>query len=459
MPTVKRIGGPVNQSRGIQRGIGVALATFVLIVAGGLTGAASQAATGPTTLHGVGVVTDTLVDTHRPTPAHGPNPELPSRTLVTTILYPAQDNTNLGSPIQGATPDRSSGPYPLIVFGHGLGATPQAYEALLSRWAAAGYVVAAPLFPLTNANTPGGLVPDDVFNQPGDMSFVISAVLEASAQNTGTLAGLVDPHAVGAAGHSEGAITTLGFFNTCCRDPRVKAAEVLDGDPQAYASGHYDYRGAPPMLLVHGTADALLPYSQMVGVFNSAKGPKGLLALNGAGHANWLTPSSTWFSSALQATTDFFAAYLRGDKAALTRIPAAGQPGVSTMHFVAKPGSTTTIPTVPQTKTDRHATVTPHTNLTNGQTVTVTWSGYLPGKVVNIVECSSNSAAGCDIATGRILTPDPTGKGTASLQIVEGQVGVGVCDATHPGCEVAVNDAGLEADPAATIRLPITLAP
>ena len=103
--------------------------------------------------------------------------------------------------------------------------------------------------------------------------------------------------------------------------------------------------------------------------------------------------------------------------------------------------------------------MTPHTNLTNGQTIAVHWSGYLPGKVVNIVECSSNSAAGCDIAPGRILTPDPTGKGTASLQIVEGSVGTGVCDAAHPRCEVAVNDAGLEADPAATIRLPITFAP
>jgi hypothetical protein len=127
------------------------------------------------------------------------------------------------------------------------------------------------------------------------------------------------------------------------------------------------------------------------------------------------------------------------------------------MYFVPKPGSTTTIPTVPQPRTNLHATVTPHTNLANGQTVTVAWSGYTPGKVVNIVECSSDNAAGCDIAGGRILTPDPTGKGTVSLEIVAGQVGTGVCDAAHPGCQVAVNDAGLQA-PAATVRIPITFA-
>ena len=110
----------------------------MLIGAGGFTGTASYAAAGAATPHAVGVVTETFVDTHRPTPSHGPNGELPSRTLVTTIWYPAQGNATVGTPVQRATPDRSGGPYPLIAFGHGLGATPQVYEGLLSRWAAAG---------------------------------------------------------------------------------------------------------------------------------------------------------------------------------------------------------------------------------------------------------------------------------------------------------------------------------
>ena len=101
--------------------------------------------------------------------------------------------------------------------------------------------------------------------------------------------------------------------------------------------------------------------------------------------------------------------------------------------------------------------VAPSTNLTNGQSVTIHWSGYLPGKTVNVVECSSDNATGCDIAGGRILTPDPTGTGSISLTIVEGKVGTGTCDATHVGCQIAVNDAGLEA-PSATVRIPITFA-
>src|SRR5690349_8633597 len=38
--------------------------------------------------------------------------------------------------------------HPLIVFAHGFALTPERYVALLGAWAAAGYVVAAPVFPL-----------------------------------------------------------------------------------------------------------------------------------------------------------------------------------------------------------------------------------------------------------------------------------------------------------------------
>jgi len=434
------------------------LGGVVVLLAGCSASSASKPPPRSATTFAVGVMTETFVDHSRITPANGDEPKLPDRTLVTTIWYPAKGGVHTTTPIQGAAPDRSGGPYPLIVFGHGLGATPEVYEGLLSRWAAAGFVVAAPRFPLTSSNAPGGLDPNDVFNQPKDMSYVITSVLRDSARSTGTLSGLVAPHEVGVAGHSEGAITTLGFFNSCCRDARIKAAEVIDGDPEAYPSGSYHFGGDPPLLVVHGTADALLPFSQMVGVYNSAKGPTGLLALEGADHVAWLAPSSKWFNSAVETTTDFFDAYLRGDTLALNRIVGDGQPGVSRVYFAPSPGSTTTIATVPQPKTHLRATVSPTTNLTDGQSVTVDWSGFQPGKVVNIVECSSASATGCNISGGHILTPDPTGTGTVSLRIVAGRVGSGLCDAAHPGCEVLVNDAGLET-PTATIRIPITFAP
>ena len=395
------------------RGVRTAFVVCVLIVASCFTGAVSYAAKS-TTSHAVGVFTETLVDTSRPTPASGTNPARPERTLVTTIWYPAKGNAKSATPRDGATPDRSGRPYPLIVFGHGLGGSPKFYEALLSRWAAEGYVVAAPLFPLTSSETPGGTDAADTASQPGDVSYVITQVLKASARRTGPLSGLVDPHAIGVSGHSNGAITTLALAaNSCCPDHRIKAAAVLSGDPEEFAGGHYDYTRAPPMLLLHGTDDVLLPYSQAVDVFNDAQGPKGLLTLDGADHSTWLQPSSKYFASAFKATSDFFAAYLRGNQAARRRIAHDGQQGVTTMHFVPKRGSTTTIPTVPKPTTNRKASVTPTTNLTDGQMVTVTWSGYIPGKVVNIVQCSRarrRAVTRATSSTARSSRPTPTAR-------------------------------------------------
>src|SRR5579864_8232198 len=63
-----------------------------------------------------------------------------SRVLTTYVRYPTA-----GRP-----------PYPLVVFGHGFAVTPGLYATLLDAWARAGFVVAAPLFPVENANAPGG---------------------------------------------------------------------------------------------------------------------------------------------------------------------------------------------------------------------------------------------------------------------------------------------------------------
>jgi len=100
---------------------------------------------------------------------------------------------------------------------------------------------------------------------------------------------------------------------------------------------------------------------------------------------------------------------------------------------------------------DLKATVTPRTGLTDGQVVTVKWSGFTPGATINIVQCSSHvpgDATACDLKTGKILQPNPTGSGSLPLDIVVGPVGNGICDAAHPVCDVVVNDGG-SLDPAA----------
>ena len=54
-------------------------------------------------------------------------------------------------------------------------------------------MVAAPVFPLESADAPGGPDESDLVNEPGDISFVISQLLAASAAPGGALSGLIDP--------------------------------------------------------------------------------------------------------------------------------------------------------------------------------------------------------------------------------------------------------------------------
>jgi fermentation-respiration switch protein FrsA (DUF1100 family) len=405
----------------------------------------------------VGVVTETFVDTHRTTAANGACPALRSRTLVTTIWYPASVVTASSTPVPGAPPARGAAPYPLIVFAHGFSATPQGYEPLLASWASAGFVVAAPLFPLSSGLSRCGANAGDAVNQPGDMSDVITDVLRLSARSSGPLAGLVDAHKVGAAGHSDGAITTLGLVaNTCCHDPRVKAAVIMAGTPEPFPHGHFDFALAPPLLLVHGTDDSLVPYGASITVFNRTHGPKGLLTVIGGDHG-----SAASVADAGAAGVDFFDAYLRGQTDALGRLRADVQPGATSLHLAATPGSRATLPTVPVPVLHLQATVTPHKGLVGGQSVTITWKGYSAGKVVNILECNAsdrtaNSAAACDFANAKILQPDPTGAGSVTMQVVEGKVGNGVCNAAH-SCFVIVNNAS-STDRADSVLVPITFA-
>ena len=278
-------------------------------------------------VHAVGDRTETYIDTHRPTAAWGSAPALLTRTLVTTILYPARGSPSSGPPLAGASPDHGGAPYPLIVFAHGLGADPKLYISLLSYWAAAGFVVAAPQFPLSSDETPGGPDGGDVINQPGDMSFVITSVLATSAQPGGLLSGMIDPPAIGAAGHSNGAITTLGLVaNTCCRDQRVKAAVVMAGTTEAFPGGHV--RPGPGAAAPPGSRHrrCARPLQRRGGrVQRCPRGPKGLLSIKGGDHgaAAGLTASSA--ATVQRTTTDFFDAYLRGDHAARAVLTTAGQ--------------------------------------------------------------------------------------------------------------------------------------
>jgi dienelactone hydrolase len=316
---------------------GVAVATLMLglMTAGGNVAIARAATAGategvarpprvvPIGTYGLGKIDVTFVDASRPTNANGSSPELASRTLRTAIYYPALVPSG-GDAIPNAppAPPGNSGRYPLILFSHGLGGQATFYVEVLKAWASAGYVVAAPAYPLSNINAGGGFIRAngfaDVANQPADATFVINQVL---TRQEALLGGIVAPKRIGASGHSLGGSTTYALgYSTCCRDRRVKAAIPMSAcaglveDP-----GGYFRDDATPLLILHGDADR--SYQRAVEAFAAAKPPKFGLTFVGAGHNEPFTglPAGVQAMALTHGTVDFWDRYLKDDKTALKR--------------------------------------------------------------------------------------------------------------------------------------------
>ena len=245
-----------------------------------------------------------FVDHSRGTDASGSASASPTRAMPTKIFTPADGQ-----------PGR---PYPLVVFAHGSGGLGTGYDVLLRTWAAAGYVVAAPALPGSTDKEARGDWTVDLPNFPADVRFVVDEVLEAAA-------GAVDPGRIGVAGHSMGGMITLSVAgNTCCHDPRMKAAVVLAGRETPFGSGQFWARIRTPVLLVHGDADTSVSYADGRRAYANAPPPRFLLTILGGDHG---APYSADTSDAqarvvVDATLAFFDHYLKGITDALGHLRA-----------------------------------------------------------------------------------------------------------------------------------------
>lgn len=219
-----------------------------------------------------------------------------SRPVTTYLWYP---------------PAADRGPWPLVVFGHGFATTPFRYRRLLRAWAAAGYLVAAPVFPLGNAHAPGGPDENDIVNQPRDMSFVISRLLAADASAANPLHGLVDPLRIAVAGQSDGAETAFATaYQRPWHDRRVRAAVILSG---AELGGHVALASqTAPLLAVQGTADRINPAKYTFQLFHAVGRPKFLLLLRRADHLGPYTVPGARLAAVEQVSIAFLDHYLGG---------------------------------------------------------------------------------------------------------------------------------------------------
>ena len=254
-------------------------------------------------------------------PGHGLRP----RTLATVVRYPTTGPASHVD-VRDAPPDRTAGPFPLVVFGHGFAVTPGTYAALLRAWAAAGFVVAAPVFPLENANAPGGPDESDLVNQPADMTFVITQMLAADTNPRALLAGTIAPREVAVSGQSDGGETALAVaYDGFYLDPRIRAAVILSGAriPGPLSQLTFSVTG-PPLLATQGTADTVNLPRNTYRFFAAAHRPKYLLRLLGAPHLPPYTTEEPQLGIVERVSIAFLDRYLKGAADGTAQMRSAG---------------------------------------------------------------------------------------------------------------------------------------
>ena len=247
----------------------------------------------------------TVVDTTRGTNAE-PNRNIaaqPTRTLPVMLLVPD-----------------GPGPFPLFEFSHGVRGTGPNLEGFLTPIAEAGYVVAAPTFPLTSG--PEGTIFDYV-NQPGDVYFVIDEVIKMSADAADPLHGLVDPERIALGGHSLGAMTTYGAgYNSCCAQERIDGVILLSAVEAPFPNGDYSVLPPTPLLLAHGAMDNTISVDGSDKIYPLATGPTMYLRFPDGTHSSILRDDAQ--SELLrQAITAWLDKWLLDDSAGLDALPAA----------------------------------------------------------------------------------------------------------------------------------------
>ena len=271
----------------------------------------------------VGLRIETFVDRSRT--LRLANGTVEPRTLVTEVRYPAAGPAGAND-VRNAPAARAAEPYPLVIFGHGFAVTPAPYAPLLDAWARAGYVVAAPVFPLASPLAPGGPTEADLVNEPADMSFVISRMLAQSTRASGPLSGLLERNRIAVTGQSDGGDTALAVaFDKPLRDARVTAIVVLSGAEIPQLGAFAFPRHGPPLLATQGSADTINLPSATSMFFSVAPRPKFLLTLVGATHLPPYSTAQPYLGIIERVTVAFLDRYLKSQPAGLHRMLAAGR--------------------------------------------------------------------------------------------------------------------------------------
>jgi len=229
-------------------------------------------------------------DPKTPPPQLPPQCPLPSSSTAcsqVSKLQLAYDDTarNRHIPVTVWACDK---PSPLVVFAAGRSRGPDFYERYENAIASQGFTVAAPNFPVNNGSDWPGEV--------NDIKYVIGKLQQESQ-----LQGKISGGGIGLVGHSDGGIVALmAGFNPSLKDSRITAVISADGATEPRESS------GPPLLLIHGTLDAIENISSSINAYNSLSAPvKYLAKVIGADHYLYVIQNQTQ-TPALDAITGAF---------------------------------------------------------------------------------------------------------------------------------------------------------
>jgi predicted dienelactone hydrolase len=205
------------------------------------------------------------------------DPSRDDRTLTVDAWYPVDAEDAAGVPISvydliftglpsevalDAPPVSSDGPFPLVVFSHGNNGIRFQSFFLTETLASHGFVVVAPDHA---GNTAADLIfpgpPFETRDRPLDISFVITRMLEKSADSGDPFFETLDGIRIGVMGHSFGGFTTLAMatgFQDVPPDFRVRALVPIS----PAVGGLSDEQLASverPEIVIGGTADVTVP--------------------------------------------------------------------------------------------------------------------------------------------------------------------------------------------------------
>lgn len=102
-------------------------------------------------------------------------------------------------------------------------------------------------------------------------------------------------------------------------------------------------------------------------------------------------------------------------------------------------------PRAPTTTTPPKLVVSPATNLTKGEAVKVSGTGFTPNDQVYVVECMDNASgqSGCDIATATPVTITASGTlPSTNFNVVTGTIGSGTCGTSSSNLKSCALSAG-----------------